>query len=158
MYEMKFFSPTSWLNRVSLKKTHLSGKQNVQTIQQIPKSFDTLRGLKFELCLSLTQIEKNIKLYLFSLLMMQCLFLSSSFRHVQCLQRMLRNLPTGCCIMRFFQKSLWSSFTSMGEMSKRRQLNKTEWYGVVQDLNFYDTRWILKFSLKHCLMNEFEIF
>jgi hypothetical protein len=87
MYEMKFFSSTSWLNRVSLKKTHLSGKQNVQTIQQIPKSFDTLRGLKFELCLSLTQVEKYIKLYLFSSLMMQCLFLSSSFRQVQCLQK-----------------------------------------------------------------------
>jgi len=27
-----------------------------------------------------------------------------------------------------------------------------------EDLSFYETRWILKFSFKHCLMNEIEVF
>jgi hypothetical protein len=33
-----------------------------------------------------------------------------------------------------------------------------EWYRAVRDLRFYDMRWILKFSFKHHLMNEIEIF
>jgi hypothetical protein len=47
---------------------------------------------------------------------------------------------------------------SMGEIGKRRQLNKTEWYGAVRDLGFYEMRWIIKFLFKHCLMNEVKIF
>jgi hypothetical protein len=46
----------------------------------------------------------------------------------------------------------------MGEISKRRQLNEKKWYGVVQDLRFYEMRLILKFTFKHYLMNEIEIF
>jgi hypothetical protein len=42
----------------------------------------------------------------------------------------------------------------MGEIGKQRQLNKLEWYGAVQDVVFYKTKWILKFSFKHRLMNE----
>jgi len=32
------------------------------------------------------------------------------------------------------------------------------WYGAVPDLGFYEIRWILKFSFKHHLMNQIEIF
>ncbi len=45
-----------------------------------------------------------------------------------------------------------------GNLGKQSQLNEKKWYGAEQDLSFYETRWILKFSLKHCLMNEIEIF
>jgi hypothetical protein len=45
----------------------------------------------------------------------------------------------------------------MGQIGKQRQLNKTEQFGAVQDLSFYITRWILKFSFKHHLMNVIEI-
>ncbi len=44
----------------------------------------------------------------------------------------------------------------MGEINKQRQLNEKIRYGVVRDLSFYKTRWILKFSFKHSLMNEIE--
>ncbi len=37
-------------------------------------------------------------------------------------------------------------------------LNEKKQYGAVQDHGFYKMRWILKFSFKHCLMNEIEIF
>jgi hypothetical protein len=37
-------------------------------------------------------------------------------------------------------------------------LNEKKRYGAVQDLGFYKMRWILKFSFKHRLMNEIEIF
>ncbi len=46
----------------------------------------------------------------------------------------------------------------MGEICKWIQLNTKKWYWVVQDLSFYEMRWILKFSLKHRLMNEIDIF
>ena len=46
----------------------------------------------------------------------------------------------------------------MGKLGKQSQLNEKKWYGAERDLSFYETRWILKFSLKHCLMNEIEIF
>jgi hypothetical protein len=46
----------------------------------------------------------------------------------------------------------------MGDIGKRRQLNKKKQYQVVRDFSFYETRWILKFSFKHHLMNEIEIF
>ncbi len=48
--------------------------------------------------------------------------------------------------------------SGMGEISKRRQLNEKIWHGAIRDLSFYEMRWILKFSLKHHLMNEIEIF
>ncbi len=48
--------------------------------------------------------------------------------------------------------------SSIGEISKRRQLNETQPYRVVRDLSFYVMRWILTFSFKHCLMNDIEIF
>jgi hypothetical protein len=34
----------------------------------------------------------------------------------------------------------------IGKIGKRRQLNEEKQYGAVQDLGFYETRWILKFS------------
>ncbi len=46
----------------------------------------------------------------------------------------------------------------MGEICKRRQLNEKKQYRAVQDLSFYETRWILKFSFKYHLMNEIDIF
>jgi hypothetical protein len=46
----------------------------------------------------------------------------------------------------------------MGDIRKKRQLNEKIQYGVVQDLGFYEMRWILKFSFKHHLMTRFEIF
>jgi hypothetical protein len=48
------------------------------------------------------------------------------------------------------------SIVGMGEISKQRQLNEKIQYGMVRDLSFYETRWILKFSFKHSLMNEIE--
>jgi hypothetical protein len=51
-----------------------------------------------------------------------------------------------------------SSGWSMGDIGKQRQLNETEWYRAVRDLVFYELRWILKFSFKHCLMNDIIIF
>jgi len=33
-----------------------------------------------------------------------------------------------------------------------------KWYRAIRDLDFYETRWILKFLFKHHLMNEIEIF
>jgi hypothetical protein len=41
----------------------------------------------------------------------------------------------------------------MGEIGKQRQLNEKTQIGVVQDLSFYEMRWILKFSFRHNLMN-----
>jgi hypothetical protein len=46
----------------------------------------------------------------------------------------------------------------MGKLGKQSQLNEKKWYGANGGLSFYETRWILKFSFKHCLMNEIEIF
>jgi hypothetical protein len=48
--------------------------------------------------------------------------------------------------------------TGMGEISKHRQLNEKKRYRAVQDLSFYEMRWIFKFSLKYHLMNEIDIF
>jgi hypothetical protein len=48
------------------------------------------------------------------------------------------------------------SIVGIGEISKQRQLNEKIRHGVVRDLIFYETRWILKFSCKHHLMNEIE--
>ncbi len=48
--------------------------------------------------------------------------------------------------------------TGMGEISKQRQLNEKMRYGVVRDLGFYETRWILKFSFNQCLINMIKIF
>ncbi len=48
-------------------------------------------------------------------------------------------------------------YAGMDEISKQRQLNEMIRYGVVQDLSFYEMRWILIFSFKHRLMNENEI-
>ncbi len=45
----------------------------------------------------------------------------------------------------------------MGEIGKQRQLTEKKWYGVVRDLSFYETRWILKLSFKHHLKNEIKI-
>jgi hypothetical protein len=50
------------------------------------------------------------------------------------------------------------SLAGMGEISKRRQLNEKILCQAVQDLGYYNMGWILKFSLKHHLMNEIEIF
>ncbi len=47
---------------------------------------------------------------------------------------------------------------SMCKIGKRRQLNEKERDRAVRDLCFYKTRWILKFSFKHNLMNEIDIF
>jgi hypothetical protein len=47
--------------------------------------------------------------------------------------------------------------SGMDEIGKRRQLNEKKWYRVVRDLGFYKMRWILKFSIKHHLMDEIEI-
>jgi hypothetical protein len=41
----------------------------------------------------------------------------------------------------------------MGEIGKQRQLNEKKQNLAVCDLGFYETIWILKFSLKHRLMN-----
>jgi hypothetical protein len=48
--------------------------------------------------------------------------------------------------------------SGMGKISKRRQLNEMIQYIAVQDPSFYETRWILKISFKHCLLNEIKIF
>jgi hypothetical protein len=45
-----------------------------------------------------------------------------------------------------------------GEISKQKQLKEKKCYGTVQDFSFYETRLILKFSFKHCLMKELKIF
>jgi hypothetical protein len=46
----------------------------------------------------------------------------------------------------------------MGEIGKQRELNEMKWYGAMHDLGYYETRWICKFSSKHRLMNEINIF
>ncbi len=38
--------------------------------------------------------------------------------------------------------------------ARGRQLIETEQYKAVRDLSSYETSWILKFSFKHCSMNE----
>jgi hypothetical protein len=48
--------------------------------------------------------------------------------------------------------------SGMGEISKQRQLNKKIQYGAVQHLGIDEMRWILKFTFKHHLMNNIEIF
>jgi hypothetical protein len=58
----------------------------------------------------------------------------------------------------YFWDILHLSEPSMGEIGKQRQSNEMEWYGAVQDLSFYKTKWILKFSFKHCIMKEIKIF
>ncbi len=45
-----------------------------------------------------------------------------------------------------------------GEIDKPKHLNEKKQYIAVRDFSFYETRWILKFSFKHLLMNEIEIF
>jgi hypothetical protein len=50
------------------------------------------------------------------------------------------------------------SLAGMGNISKRRQLKEKILCEAVQDLSYYNMGWILKFSLKHHLMNEIEIF
>ncbi len=40
-----------------------------------------------------------------------------------------------------------------GKIGKQRQLNEKKQNLAVGDLSFYETIWILKFSLKHRLMN-----
>ncbi len=53
----------------------------------------------------------------------------------------------------------WTLFrVSMGEIGEQRQLINTEQLRVDWDLVFYEMRWILKFSVKHCLMNEIKFF
>ncbi len=47
---------------------------------------------------------------------------------------------------------------SMAEIGKLKHLNEMELYGVVQDLGFYETRWILKFSFNHLVMNYIKSF
>jgi len=46
----------------------------------------------------------------------------------------------------------------MGEISNQKQLNQKKWYTAVQDIGFYEMRWVWKFSLKYHLMNKIEIF
>jgi hypothetical protein len=41
-----------------------------------------------------------------------------------------------------------------GKISKQRQLNEKKQNLAVGDLSFYETIWILKFSLKHHLIND----
>jgi hypothetical protein len=45
----------------------------------------------------------------------------------------------------------------MGEIVKQRQLNEKIRYGAVQDLGFYETRLISKFSKKHLSWYEIKI-
>ena len=58
-------------------------------------------------------------------------------------------------------KVVWAEFSTLGwAVSGMGEIgfNRMKWYGVVRDLSFYGTRWILKFSFKHRLMNGFKIF
>jgi hypothetical protein len=58
--------------------------------------------------------------------------------------------------LRFFETGTIEiqSQPGMGNISKQRQLNEKIEYGVIQDLSFYETRWFLKISFKHLLLNE----
>jgi hypothetical protein len=46
----------------------------------------------------------------------------------------------------------------MGEIGKQSQLNEKKKYGAVHERSFSEIRCILKFSFKHYLMNEINIF
>ncbi len=48
--------------------------------------------------------------------------------------------------------------SGMGEIRKWSQINEMILYGAERDTVFYAMRWIWKFSFKHCLMNDMEIF
>ncbi len=42
----------------------------------------------------------------------------------------------------------------MGDIGRLGEFNETEWHGAEQDIGFYETRWILKFSFTHHLINR----